>query len=245
MTDRDSAELLRRYTAESNRLHRRYLGDVAALTAYRQFIALQLGYFLPKYDDLRDRPGYDAAIDFIISDLVGPGIADRDRDLERVVPVMVRMLPAKALRALALAMELNARILGINLGIESALRQQIAAGTGVTERDYCIATRGATDFAEFRELIGMTREAGLSLERIVRMPMIRPMLRAMRGPARLAGFADLQAFLEKGFRTFIALDDVHEFLDIMEVRMTEIFRRVFEADEAVLGTGDIAPHRVP
>jgi hypothetical protein len=242
MTDKRSAELLRRYTAESNRLHRQYLGDAKSLAAYRRFIGLQLGYFLPKYDDLRDRPGYDAAIDFIISDLVGPGIADRDRDLERVVPVMSRMLPAKALRALALAMELNARILGINLGIESALREKIAAGDGITERDYCLATRGATNFDEFKELIGMTREAGLSLEHIVGMPMIRPMLRAMRGPARLAGFADLQAFLEKGFQTFIALDDVHTFLDVMEARMTEVFRRVFEADEATLDTAPIAPH---
>lgn len=118
MTQDKAAELFRRYTAESDELQRRYLGDGAALTAYKTFTALQLGYFLPKYDDLRDHPGYDAAIDFVISDLVGPSIADRDRELERVVPVMSRLLPSKALHALALTMELNARVLRINLEIE-------------------------------------------------------------------------------------------------------------------------------
>lgn len=242
MTEQNAAELFRQYTAQSNELHRRYLADEAALAAYERFIALQLGYFLPKYDDLRNRSGYDAAIDFVISDLVGPSIADRDRELERVVPVMSRLLPSKALHALALAMELNARILRINLEIESALHDQIAAGKGFSERDYCLASRGATSFDEFRELIGMTRKAGLSLERIVAMPMIRPMLRAMRGPAKLAGVADLQAFLEKGFETFVALDDVHAFLEILEERMEAVFRRVFLADEAELDTKKISPH---
>ncbi len=234
------AETFRRYTAKSNELHRRYLDDAAALAAYRRFIRLQLAYFLPLYDDLRDRPGYDAAIDFVVSDLTGPGVADRDRELARVVPVMSRLLPGRALDALALAMQLNARVLEINLDIARGLREQMDTGAPVSEYDYCLASRAAADFAECRELVAMTRRAGESLQHIVRVPMIHTTLKAMRLPARLAGVADLQAFLEKGFVTFVQLDDVPVFLDTLEARMTAVFRRVFEAPEHELAHEPIA-----
>ena len=52
----------------------------------------------------------------------------------------------------------------------------------------------------------------------------------MRVPARLAGFAALQVFLEKGYTTFVALDDVDQFLDDITLRMTEVFTEIFTVD---------------
>lgn len=80
----------------------------------------------------------------------------------------------------------------------------------------------------------------MSLERIVAMPMIAPLLKSMRGPARLAGVGDLQAFLEKGLTTFREVDDVHEFLELLERRMATVFQRVFLADVDTLSTSPIA-----
>lgn len=244
MSQSKAASRFRRFVDESNALHRQYLNDDEARTSYERFVNLQLGYFLPQYDDLRQRPGYDDAIDFVVADLTGPGIADRDRELERVVPVMTRFMPDKALQALALAMELNARVLKINLGIESELHDRLVADKPVSERDYCIATRAVTTFAECEELVAMTRSAGESLERIIRIPMIGSLLRSMRLPAKMAGVADLQVFLEKGFSTVTAVDDVHEFLSVVEDRMTEVFRRVFVTDEKKLSTAPINPETV-
>ncbi|MEM7611214.1 MAG: hypothetical protein AAF270_06030 [Pseudomonadota bacterium] len=230
------AQALRRYTAQSNELHQRYLDSDDARAAYQRFVDTQLAYFLPQYDDLRDRPGYDAAINFVVADLTGPGIADRDRELARVVPAMTRLLPAAALSALAVAMELNARVLQINLNIERELRGKLAAAEPISERDYCLASRTVCDIGECRTLVAMTRSAGESLERIIKVPMIGSLLRSMRLPARLAGVSDLQQFLEKGFRTVTAVDDVHTFLDVMEQRMSAVFERVFLADLATLST---------
>lgn len=231
---------LRRFVKLSNDLHREHLDTDPKRQRYGKFVDLQLGYFLPRYDDLRGRPGYGPAIDFIITDLVGPGIADRDRDLEKVVPIMSRTMPAGALAALATAMELNAGILEINLGISERLGNVIDEGAPISERDYCLASREVAGYQDFTRFIAMTREAGLALERIVHLPMIRPLLRTMRGPARLAGVADLQAFLEKGFETFRGVDDVPEFLDIIETRMAAVFHRVFVAEPETLSTTPIA-----
>ena len=57
--------------------------------------------------------------------------------------------------------------------------------------------------------------------------MIGITLKAMRTPARLAGFAALQTFLEKGYTTFNALEDVDQFLDDITTRMTEVFTGIF------------------
>jgi hypothetical protein len=49
----------------------------------------------------------------------------------------------------------------------------------------------------------------------------------MRLPARLAGFGALQKFLERGYKTFNALQDVDQFLNDMTVRMNEVFTQIF------------------
>jgi hypothetical protein len=239
------AAALREKIRAANRLHRRYLDDPAFFQLYERFIDVQLAYLLPRYDDLRDEPGYDAAIDFIVSDLLGTGTASRDRDLERVAGIMSRTLPSKALEALVLAMDLNARVLAINVEIATALSSQLQGGDPISEKDYCLASRQAATFAEAETLIAMTRDAGIALDRFAHLPLIRGIAHSMRIPARLAGFSDLQAFLEKGLDTFLGLEDVGEFLDALEDRMTEVFHRVFEADPGILETTPVEERRHP
>ncbi|MEO1580327.1 MAG: hypothetical protein AAFR91_00680 [Pseudomonadota bacterium] len=236
---RADAARLREHLALSNQLHETYLESPDRLAAYRRFVDLQVAYFLPKYDDLRSRPGYSEAIDYIISDMVGPTIAARDAELAKVVPMMSRILPSGALEALATALELNATILRINLDIEALLRDGIVGGAAISEREYCAASREAATLDDCLRLIAMTRRAGESLERIVRIPMIGSTLRMMRGPARLVGVTDLHEFLVRGYTIFRAIDDVHEFLDTVEARMTAVFTRVFEAPLDTLAVDNI------
>ncbi|MEL7311151.1 MAG: hypothetical protein AAFN07_06550 [Pseudomonadota bacterium] len=231
---RKIAAQLREHLAESNRLHRLYLEDADRLNAYKRFVDVQIAYFLPKYADLRARPGYSEAIDYIVSDMVGPDIAARDAELEKVVPMMCRVLPGGALQALATALDLNASILKINLDIERHLHPLLVAQQPVSEIDYCAASRKAASLQDCLRLIEMTRSAGESLEGIVRIPMIATTLKMMRGPAKLVGVRGLHDFLEQGFLIFRAIDDVTTFLDVVETRMTEVFTTVFEAPLAQL-----------
>lgn len=238
-----SAKRLRHYAAASNELHQQYLGDETVRKSYSRLISLQNAYFLPRYDDLRVHRGFDAAIDFVVSDLTGTGISQRDRDLEVVVPIMSRMLPSRAVDILADALELNAFVLEINLGIESVLRSQLLQGEPVSERIYCLANREVSDFEAFSRVLEMTRRAGEALDQVVRLSMIRSLMRGMRVPARLAGFGELHAFLEKGYGTFVAVEDVPAFLDLVGQRMNEIFRRVFSAPVDTLVTKPIVALR--
>jgi hypothetical protein len=221
------AKELREYTERSNAIHKEYLSDPALLENYTRFVAWQTDYMLPFYEDLRASKDYSAAVDFVVSDLTGIGVSQRDHDIARVVPIMSKMLPEKALRTMAAAMRLNARVLEINLSICRILYSENSGVREFSEADYCAASRQAGSLDECLELIHLTAEVGHSLDHVVRIPMIGAMLRAMRMPARLWGFAAMQKFLEKGYTTFDALEDVDRFLDVISNRMAEVFTRIF------------------
>ncbi len=222
------AERLRQYTAESNAVHEQYLSDPALLKKYNYFIDWQIAYTLPFYAEFHENPETAAAVEFVISDLIGTGVSARDADLERVIPVMVRLLPEKALHALASAMQLNARALAINLDICRQLSDRIDASGHISERDYCAAFRQSTTLEECLELIELTIDLGHALKKLVRSRLLGTLLHAMHHPAHAAGFGAMQDFLEKGYSAFHTIDQVDHFLGQFGKRMIEVFTYVCE-----------------
>lgn len=223
----NAAQTLRFYTDRSNKIHRDYLEQPVLRDQYTHFLAWQVQYMSPFFEDHRSGQGHSAAVDFFISDLTGINISRRDQDLARVVPVMTKMLPDRALQALADAMTLNARVLEVNLSICQELFRERELANEISERDYCVACRRASSLEECLELVSLTRLVGEDLQRIINVPILGVILRAMRSPARLAGFGEMQEFLETGYRTFSGMEDVSRFLDDMSTRTTEIFTRIY------------------
>ena len=219
------AERLRLFTDESNAVHEQYLSDPALLRRYECFLEWQIAYSLPFYSEFEDDPATAAAVEFVVSDLIGTGVSARDADMARVVPIMVRLLPARALKALASAMELNARALAINLDVCRQLFERIDVTAGCSERDYCAAFREATTLDECKELIDLTTTLGHALNGLVHSPLLKATLHTMHYPAHAAGFGAMQDFLEKGYLTFSAIEDVNYFLERFEARMLEVFTR--------------------
>ena len=222
-----AATELREFTERSNAIHDAYLSDQALHEQYRCFVTWQNDYMLQFYENLRTSEEYSRAVDFVVSDLTGIGVRRRDQDIARIVPIMSKLLPEKVLRTVAAAMRLNARVLEINLSICRVLYGMKSGDEAFSETDYCVASRRAGRLDECLELVELTIEVGRSLDHVIRIPMIGSLLRAMRMPARLWGFAAMQEFLEKGYTIFDALEDADTFLDIMGNRMIEVLTRIF------------------
>lgn len=235
------ADRLRLYTEQSNSIHAQYLADPELLQQYEFFLDWQVAYTLPFYSEFQKEPDTAAAVEFVISDLIGTGIIARDADLARVIPIMVRLLPAKALQTLASAMELNARALTINLDICRRLYETRDVQTGISERDYCAAFRNSTSFDECRELIKLVVDLGHSLKRMVRSSALGMTLRAMHVPAHAAGFGAMQDFLETGYSTFHAIEDTDYFLNRFAARMEEVFKRACDAPLADMNSSPWLP----
>ena len=212
----------------SNELHGSYLSDPVHLQQYDHFTEWQMAYLLTLFTDLHERPGYGDAIDFTMSDLAGVGISNRDRDLERASPAITRMLPQKALETIAAAARLNASVLEINLGIYRHLLSDDRLPATISERAYSLACRESTSLQECVDMVHLATELGGTLKRLVKVPLLGAMLRAMRGPAHAAGFAALHDFLESGYTRFRAIPDIDLFLNEIDTRMTAFFEAIFQ-----------------
>jgi hypothetical protein len=229
-SDRKSAAVrFRRAIARSNELHSEYLADADLYDSYDRFTRWQLDYMLPFFGDLLEPEGYAEAVDFIVSDLAGVGVSKRDREIERATPVIVRSLPTHPLETAAAAVELNARALEINLGICRELFVDGELPRVIAEKLYFDACRKVSSYDECMDLVCLAVELGETLKKLVRVPLIGGLLRTMRKPAHAAGFGALQEFLETGYLTFRRISDIERFLELLQLRMDQVFERIYRS----------------
>lgn len=172
------------------------------------------------YADLAADPRYAAAIQFFQNDLYGAAdYSRRDADLARVVPVMVKMLPESVIATAAAAVELNA----LSQELDRVLLGRLPRADAVfTVSEYCKAYRRAGNFPLRERQIALIGEIGASLDHAVRKPLVNTALTMMRRPARMAGLAVLQDFLERGFGAFRSMGGAGEFLATVNRRETDI-----------------------
>jgi hypothetical protein len=226
---KQAAATFRRAIARSNELHATYLENPESYISYDRFTRWQADYMLPFFSDLLGPSGYKDAVDFVVNDLCGVGVSERDHDIQRATPVIVRSLPTQALEAAAAAVELNAAALEINLGIWRALLVGGKLPANIAETDYCDACRSVSSFEECMELVRLAVVLGERLKTLVRMPLIGGLLRTMRLPAQVAGFAALQEFLETGYLTFRRISDIDRFLDQLGTRLDRVFDHIYHS----------------
>lgn len=172
----------------------------------------QAGRLSATYADLREQPRFAAACEFFLSDLYGEqDFTQRDRDVERIFPVMVRLLPEAVLGTVAVALELN--VLSHLLDLRMAARMDADGPPGqVDEAHYARAYAVPGDVADRRHQLALILALGRGLDRIVRKRMVRELLALCHWPAKLAGLGALQSFLERGFAAFTQLQGAGPFL---------------------------------
>jgi hypothetical protein len=182
------------------------------------------------YRDLISQERYAAAGDFFLAELYGGlNFRERDQQMERVLPVMVRMLREDMLLALAEAFELQSLSLSLDMDMTIALQR-----TGWDELNtfrygeiYRMCGR-PEDRKRQIELIG---HLGLELNELVHHRLVMFLIRTLRGPARAAGFGLLQSFLEQGLRAFQIMGDGTYFIETIWNNEDKIMRRLFAGEE--------------
>jgi hypothetical protein len=172
------------------------------------------------YADLAAQPRYAQAIAFFQKDLYGGSdFSRRDTDLMRVVPTLVRMLPAGAIACVAHAVELNA----LSHELDRVLLARLPrVDAGFTVADYCRAYRRAGEFDARRRQVELIGIVGHELDHYVNKRVVRTSLVLMRRPAHLAGLGALQDFLERGFAAFRTMRGAGEFLATVHARETAL-----------------------
>jgi hypothetical protein len=175
------------------------------------------------YADMAAQERFRGATAFFLDDLYGPkDFSRRDEAMARIAPVMSRLLPASAVETAALAIALEAS----SEDLDQRLARALPEGPIDTQR-YAIAYRASSTRAERERQIDLIDAVGARLDALVAKPLVFRALRLMRRPARMAGLADLQDFLERGFESFRAMQGAEGFLALVRERETRILNRLF------------------
>ena len=224
----DGAELLK-LQIERNRAHREaHAGDRPlgrALQVLRRWQAQRLAR---TYADLLASERYRPAAEFFLSDLYGEkDFTRRDRDVERMYPSMVKLLPDAALHTIALAVEVHVLSAELDRDLCQVLTGELRVRERISDSQYAEAFRRCGTFRERRRQVQLIRRVGEDLDAVVAKPMLYQVLKLARKPAQAAGFGELHDFLERGFSAFRHMGGAEEFLETIVARETRLLDRLF------------------
>ncbi len=181
------------------------------------------------YADLMSSERYRPATEFFLSDIYGAkDFAERDQAVVRAYPIMVRTLPDSGLHTIAVAMEVHVLTAELDRRMWQVLTETLGVKNTISENQYVEAFRRCDNRPARNRQISLIRRVGEDLDRIVAKPGIYHLLKLARRPARLAGFGELQDFLERGFAAFRHMGSAAEFLKIIVSRETAILDRIFD-----------------
>ena len=200
-----------------------FKGEPALRARLEELQAWQAGRLRSTYADLLDQPRYRMAVEFFLGELYGAGDPTaRDRDLLRVEHVMERLLPAQALHALTLAIELEI----LSQELDGDVVRALPDGP-ITGDSYAAGYRGADRRADRERQIDLIIECGQYLDKLVRLPLLRGLVRLARRPAHAAGFGALHEFLERGLEAFDRMGRADEFLGTIGQRERTLSANLF------------------
>jgi hypothetical protein len=181
------------------------------------------------YPDLIDQESYRPACEFFLEELYGGlDFLKRDQEVAKVMSVMVRFLPGKALLTMADAFELQA--LSLEFDMEIAERLEFTGAMELDVASYGIIYRSCGNRPLRERQILLIRDLGNELAKLVHKSLVVRLIRLMRGPAYATGFGALQAFLESGVLSFRKLEDPVYFINTIYEREWLSMQKLFAGE---------------
>lgn len=230
MHDEDKAALcadLLRHLKMAQAL-RRARGDDPLAADHLALKQWQADRLADTYRDLLDEPRYRPAAEFFLDELYGTkDFTARDAEVERIVPLLVSMLPARALATLCDALRMDA----LSEALDADMVRQLRAAGRAQSIDwpaYAAAYRASDRRTDREAQIALVEEIGHALDRLTHMPLLGTILKAMRKPAELAGLGNLQRFLQRGYQAFSHMRGADNFLATITARETTLMRQLFD-----------------
>ena len=224
------ADHLRQALTDSHQLAARLDEPGFALAELEIVQSWQRKRLARSYRDLISQQRYRAAGDFFLAEIYGGlHFRERDQEMERVLPVMVRMLREDMLLVLAEAFELQSLSLSLDMDMTAALQK--FGWDKLNTRRYGEIYRSCGRSLDRERQIELIGHLGMELNELVHHRLVMFLIRALRGPAHAAGFGLLQSFLEQGLKAFQLMDDGTGFIETIWKSENEIMRRLLAGDK--------------
>ncbi len=213
------------YIDAAEKIHNR-IAEQNLINEIRTLQHWQMKRLLITHDDLNQKKRYKPAIQFLADEIYGPhDFSERDSEFARVVPKMAKVLPEKALISLEAALKLN--YLAVKL--DFTLVQHL--GNRSLDRTTYFDAYRASDNQECREeQIAVLEALSADLAQVVKIPGISALLLVSRKPAKAAGFGNMQAFLERGFKAFKKIGKIEDFIHPIISREKQLLNQLFSSE---------------
>ena len=227
---KQNAERLRKALTDSHQLARGLDQPGFPLAELELLQNWQRQRLARSYQDLISQPRYESAGNFFLDELYGGlNFRERDQEMERVLPVMARMLPDEVLQVVAEAFELQSLSLEFDMTMTAALVETGWQNLNIDRYGNIYRTTNGKSQRQYQ--IELIHRLGMALNELVRHKLILFLVRSVKRPARAAGFGLLQSFLERGLYAFRDMGDGSEFVETIWRREREFSRRLFSGDQ--------------
>lgn len=163
--------------------------------------------------DLLASPRYRAAAEFFLNDVYGPrDFSQRDADMMRFYAGVRKVLPERAVAVLGDVVELSALTNALDARLIEVMVDQLGVTDTITLAQYAEGYRLCDNYDERRHQLELIERIGRGIDRMVHIPLIGVTLRLAHAPAALAGWGELQNYLERGFLAFKRMKGADEFM---------------------------------
>ena len=161
---------------------------------------------------LLHEPNYRSATEFILDEVYGGiDLYDIALDIDRALPVAMRLFSDKVMETAAMALELN--LLTAQLDLEMMKAHFIEFGFAeISEESYLEAYRLCDHFTVRKTQIELAQNLSLAIDQYIASKMIYMGFKMAKGPAYAAGLQALYGFMRKGFDVLRPLGGAQHFV---------------------------------
>jgi hypothetical protein len=180
------------------------------------------------HQDFLQDPRYRPATEFFLSDIYAArDFSQRNHDIQKAYDSMRKAVPERALQTLARTLELHEFTDDLDARLAATLVAHLGVTNTITPEQYAQGYRQCDNYDDRVRQIDMIIDIGRSVDRLVRLPFIGLTLRLAHVPANLAGWHELQDFLERGFAAFKHMNNADYFLNTVAHRERAILDRIY------------------
>jgi len=227
LSPKDAARLVAALRKHDELSHRR-VGPGALSPEKALLRAWQARRLARVYADFLADEQYAPACRFFLDNIYAPrDFSQRNTDIIRIHDFMMKFIPARALKTLTLAIELNHFTEALDDKLLHVLLEEVGMTDSLSEEQYAEAYRLCNNYDDRVKQIDMIIAIGRDLERLVKHRTIGWTLRLARGPAYRAGWNELQDFLEHGYTAFRRMGNADKFLDAVHDRELQILDNIY------------------
>ena len=183
------------------------------------------------HQDLYHAPEYTQGLSFLFDELYSAqDFSDRDKDLERIFPKMIKLLPKNVIGTVSLLVELNLLTQKLDHELAHAIFHTLN-NTEINEQNYCEAYRLCNNQDQRNHQIHLTSELGVKMDKYARSSLINFSLKITETPAEMAGLSKLHSFIMRGFSAFYSMKDIQKLMYTLTHRESVILHNIFNDHE--------------